>query len=133
MLNPFPDLLVYGILAPLVIRLAVGAALLYLSVEHFRNRKDIAALLSPMVGRFSRGAGFYFAVVEAFAGALLVAGAWTQIAALVAIVLAVKSLLLRSRLSPLAPFSRSTYLLIIAMSASLLLSGAGALAFDLPL
>ena len=133
MLNPFPELLVYGILAPFIIRLALGFALLYLSVEHYRNKRQIAELLRPLMGRLAGGAGPAMAVFEIAAGVALIAGAWTQIAALCACVLTLKPLFLRSNLRGIAPYSHSTYAILFMMALSLLLSGAGAFAFDIPL
>ena len=133
MLNPFPDLLIYGIFAPFLIRVAVGAVLLYLSVEHLRSRKDIAHILSPIFGKASRVVGIFLGVVEVIAGGLLVVGAWTQVAALFALAIALKSLFFRRSLKSLCPLSKTTYALILVMSLSLLLSGAGIYAFDIRL
>lgn len=133
MLNPFPTLLIYGIFAPLLIRVAVGTVLLYLSVEHLRGRKEIAHALRPMTGGFSSVAPLLLVVCEVIAGVLLVVGAWTQFAAILAIVLSLKALLTRRSLHALRPFPAIAYVLLIVMSLSLLISGAGAFAFDLPL
>lgn len=133
MLNPFPELLVYGILAPFIIRLALGFALLYLSVLHYRNKRQIAELLRPSIGRLAGGVGPTVAVFEVASGVALVAGAWTQIAALLACVLMLKPLFLKSHLQGLSPYSHGTYAILFMMALSLLLSGAGAFAFDIPL
>jgi uncharacterized membrane protein YphA (DoxX/SURF4 family) len=133
MLNPFPDLLIYGIFAPLLIRVALGAALLYLCVEHIRARKEIAQALSRRAGKISRLAAPLLCLIEVAAGALLVVGAWTQVAALVTFVLTITFLVLRKSHAELRPLSSSAYMFMLAMSLSLLLSGAGAYAFDLPL
>lgn len=133
MVNPFPHLLIYGIFAPTLIRVALGAALLFISVEHFRSRKSITELTSPLMGRSARLAGALLAFVEIVVGGLLVVGAWTQIAALLVILLSIKALFIRKSLHALLPVSRGAYVLIAAMALSLLLSGAGGYAFDLPL
>ena len=133
MLNPFPDLLVYGIFAPTLIRVALGAALLYMGVEHYRSRKVVTGLLSPLMGRAAAGIALLLAVSDVVVGALLVVGAWTQIAALFAILFSGKSLLIRKSLHAILPLSRGTYALLVGMGLSLLLSGAGGFAFDLPL
>jgi uncharacterized membrane protein YphA (DoxX/SURF4 family) len=72
-------------------------------------------------------------VSDVVVGALLVVGAWTQIAALFAILFSGKSLLIRKSLHAILPLSRGTYALLVGMGLSLLLSGAGGFAFDLPL
>lgn len=135
LLNPFPGLLVYGILAPLILRVAVGAALFYLAVYHYRERRGIMELLSPIVGKMSRGVPLLFILVEVLTAVAFIVGAYIQIAALIACVLFLKSLMLKARWRLIAPLPHTTYLLLCVISISLLLSGAGGgvWAFDLPL
>lgn len=133
MLNPFPELLVYGLIAPFIIRIALGSALLYLAVEHYRGRRNIAELLRPLMGHGSRGIAVALSFFELIAGALVLVGAWTQAAALLAMVLTLKPLFLKAHLKGLMPYEKATYGLLFLMAASLLLSGAGAFAFDIPL
>ena len=134
MLNPFPELLAYGIIAPMIIRVAVCAAFFYLAVQHFRTRNESTELLSPMVGSLSSVAGPALALTECMVGLLLVVGAWTQVAALIAIAICIKSFLFKMGRQTLFPLPRSTYVLLLVMSISLLLSGAGGpFGFDLPL
>ena len=133
MLNPFPSLLMFGILAPFIIRVSLGATLLYIAVEHFRSKREIAGVLSPLMGRSSKWAWVLLCSVEVVAGALLVVGAWTQIGAIVVLLLALKTFFIKPSLRHLSPLSRSTYVLMCMMALSLLLSGAGGFAFDLPL
>lgn len=133
MLNPFPDLLVYGLLAPFIIRISLGAALLYLGIEHYRTRQDGASLVRPYLGRGAPYASSILGGCAVLCGITLVFGAWTQIAALVACSLSLMPLLLRSHHEGFSPYSRGTYGLLFVMSLSLLLSGAGAFAIDIPL
>ncbi len=133
MLNPFPELLVYGILAPFIIRVALGSALLYLGIEHYRGRVAIAELLNPLMGKLARGAGGGLGLIEVLCGVALIVGAWTQVAALLACALTLKPLLLRAHLRGLSPYSPGMYMLLFVMALSLLVSGAGAFAFDIPL
>ena len=133
MVNPFPTLLIYGIFAPFLIRIVLGTILLYLSVEHFRSHKEIAHLFSPLFGKASKSIGILLGFIEIASGGLLVVGAWTQFGALMVSVLALKSLFIRGTLKSLCPLSKTAYVLMLTMAVSLLLSGAGAFAFDLPL
>ena len=64
---------------------------------------------------------------------MLAAGYYTQIAALLGAIGAFKAFLFTKRYPEIIPFSRSTYILLIAILLSLLLTGAGAIAFDLRL
>jgi len=133
MLNPFPDLFTYGLLGATLIRITIGAFFFYSAVQHYRGRKETAQLLSPLMGALSKRTGIVLTAIEMIVGLLLVMGAWTQIVAIVAIVLCIKSLLLKSKLTSLAPFSHSTYILLLVMSLSLLVLGGGAFGFDIPM
>lgn len=133
MLNPFPELLVYGLVAPFIIRLALGSALLFLAVEHYRGRRDIADLMRPLMGRTGYGIAAALSFFELAAGVLLIVGAWTQWAAILAALLTVKPLFLKEHLCGLMAYEKATYGLMLLMAISLLLSGAGAFAFDIAL
>lgn len=134
MLNPFPDLLVYSMMAPFIVRLAVGLIFIRfgaLGISADRHR------LAQVFERFGARPGMFFAVfvslIELIAGAMLVVGFYTQIAAvataLISIGLIWEKLLGRKFGSEGVLFD----LLLLSVSLSLLFSGAGFLAFDLPL
>ena len=135
MLNPFPELLILGLLAPFLLRVALGALFLHAGWSHLsrENRAEAASKL-----RLEWGAlGTYFiwivGVAEVLAGLALLVGFLTQIAALVGVLIALKLLYIRKHYPVIASGSVEFYILVIAMCLSLLLSGAGALAIDIPL
>lgn len=66
-------------------------------------------------------------------GLALLIGFLTQVAALVGMCITLLLLYARKRYSVIAEESAACYVLIIAMCLSLLLSGAGAIAIDIPL
>ena len=132
MLNTFPDLLVLGFYAPTIIRVAVACLFLYSAYAAYQHRRASAHAVLPIVGAVSWAAGFAAAVYLAV-GLMLLAGYYTQIAAILGAVAALKGLALGTRFGSLFPYSRSTYVLILAVCLSLLLSGAGQFAYDLPL
>lgn len=114
MLSVFPELLFLSPLAPLLIRVALGLLFFATAWKHVQ-RKDIASRT--------------LAVLEFAVAAALSAGAWTQGAALLAsIVAAIWIFQPTSRVHQL-----STILLALAMGLSLIVTGAGAFALDLPL
>lgn len=136
MLNPFPDLLVLGLLAPFILRVALGV--LFLASAWHHTKPDVRERLRRELAGFKLnvlGAQFpwYLAAAEAIIGGMLVVGFYTQIAALLGIVASVKFLFFKKRFPTLADHSPAYYMLVIAICASLMLSGAGAIAFDLPL
>ncbi len=133
MLNPFPHLLVYSFFAPTLLRIAVACVFAYLAVFHFRHRREVASEVSMLsAGVAIWIIGLYIAI-EAMTALGLFLGYDTQIAALVGAILSLKLLLLRPSLRHVAPLSRLTYALVGVICLSLLVLGAGAVAFDLPL
>jgi hypothetical protein len=119
MLNPFPDLLMFGFFAPTIVRVVAALILLYGARAHWAARER-------------GGHSLLFAVAHGVIGLMLLFGYYTQLAALAGLVGVVGSFIwpLRTHVPPLP---RSTSILLIAIFVSLLLSGAGAFAFDLPL
>lgn len=133
MLNPFPDLLVLSLLAPFILRIAIGVILLksgYTRITGGGTRSAIditnqwkTSMLSPV---------WYIGALEAIAGGFLIVGFLTQIAALVGGLVAIKALVRKGGLAGTGR-TKAFYVLMLVICVSLLLTGAGALAFDLPL
>ncbi len=132
-LSVFPSLLDYGLLAPFLIRIVAGFIFLdlgYLKVK--KERERWYNLFNTFIGM----GGFLVtlvAVVEMVGGVLLILGLFTQIAALVLALLAFLNLYLEWREPAFIRRSLVFYMMLFAMTLSLLFSGAGFLAFDLPL
>jgi uncharacterized membrane protein YphA (DoxX/SURF4 family) len=134
MLNPFPSLLVYSFFAPTIVRLAASGIFFYLAWFHFKNRTEIIAELAPLLSRgVAKAVLPIYVLVETIIALGLFFGFWTQVAALVGFILCFKILFMRRSLHGLVPLSRSTYIVVALICLSLLLTGAGAYAFDLPL
>lgn len=132
MLNPFPELLWLGFFAPTIVRIAAGALFLYAARHLWQNRETISSTTFPLIGR-GEWISWSMIVFHLAIGAMLVFGYYTQYAALLAAIGAFKGILWGARYKDVCVFSRSTYVLLLAISLSLLVSGAGAFAFDLPL
>ncbi len=114
MLSLFPQILFLAPLSAFIIRIALAILFAGASWRHISE-----PALTMRV----------FAIIEIAVAAALVAGTWTQAIALVAAALILAGLFVPSlRTSP-----RSTALLALVMSLSLVVTGAGAIAFDLPL
>ncbi|OGC84440.1 hypothetical protein A3F55_00515 [Candidatus Adlerbacteria bacterium RIFCSPHIGHO2_12_FULL_53_18] len=132
MLNPFPDLLVLGFFAPTIVRVTVGTLFIYAGYIHWQKRESIGNIIFPIIGKgdwIAWGSILFHTAV----GVMLVFGYYTQIAALLGGIGAFKGLWFAHRYREVFVYTRSTYILLAAICASLLLSGAGAFAFDLPL
>ncbi len=132
MINTFPQLLVFGFFAPTVLRLVAAGVLLYAAHYHFTHREHIARTRFPIVGA---GAWIVWVALtaEALVGLGLLFGYYTQIAALVGVIIALKQLVWGGRYPSFFFFPRSTSILLLIIMLSLLLTGAGAVALDLPL
>ncbi len=115
MVNIFPDLLTFGLLAPFIIRIFLGVYFILWGWSIVR-KTEIGVSMFPkkIIG-----------VVGIIAGMLVALGLFTQIGALV---LSALSLYFARHES-----NRLLYILLFGMATSLLFSGAGFLAFDFPL
>lgn len=132
MLNTFPDLLTYSFFAPTILRLFAAGIFAYGAYYAWQHRARIAHLRFPIIGQAS-WVGGASAVVHAAIAGMLGTGYYTQVAAILGALGAIKGYVYAKRYPELFPFGRSTYVLLLAILLSLLLTGAGALAFDLPL
>lgn len=137
MLNPFPSLLMFSFFVPTLIRLTVAVVFAYQAIHHFKNKRAVAEEVDAKISWLSHegavwGVGLLILAELAIAIALFV-GAWTQFAALFAIIGFAKLAFLKKKFPSYAPLSSLAYTLLIVMSITLLVSGAGAFAFDLPL
>ena len=130
--NPFPELLVYGIFAPTLLRVAVALALAWAITAQCRSRRELSHQRFPVVGH---GAWIMWTmlIVETVSLLGLLFGYYTQWAALLGALIALKSAVWSSRYPKFFPLSRVSSLLILVICLSLLLSGAGQFAYDLPL
>jgi uncharacterized membrane protein YphA (DoxX/SURF4 family) len=132
MLNPFP-ILFLALLAHFLLRVFVGSILLYLGILHMQCRHDMKHALAPKVPMGGLAAVWMLALTEIIVGVMFIAGFYTQISALICMVLALKLIVFNRRFaSPRIP-SRLFFVLLFATSLSLFITGAGAFAFDLPL
>lgn len=113
MLNLFPSLLFLSLFAPLLIRLSLSAVLVRAAYHHAR------------LGYVGKG----MAAIEIPVAVLLFFGTYTQGVALVGLLVTLAGFALPgTRVLP-----RSTLFLMSVMYLTLLITGAGVFAFDLPL
>lgn len=120
MLSLFPSLLSWSQLSPTLIRIVLGAVLLYQSYHELRSGK---------VSTTTKAVG----VIEALSGILLFIGLWTQLAALVIVVDLIIRLILKAKSRAFLTDGVNYYLLLLVLAVSLIFTGAGLWGFDLPL
>lgn len=134
MLNTFPDLLTYSLFAPFVLRVVLGIILIDLGVLKFRAEKSrwIATFeglrLKPAEPLVS-----IFGLIEVVGGIMLIVGLYTQLAALIFVILFLIEFYIEYTEANVLKRDMVFYVLCLAISLSILLSGAGAFAFDIPL
>jgi len=134
MLNPFPEFLNYSPLAPMILRLLIGLIFVDLGFLKFRGEKD--RWMASFEALHLRPADFFvplYGFLQIVAGTLLIIGLWTQVAALFFVLSTGAELYVEWRAKEILKRDLVFYLLIFTISLSLLLTGAGAFAFDLPL
>lgn len=139
LLSTFPSLLAYGFgsyfFAPAIIRITVASVFVYLALTHFKTKKAVAHELTiPHISHETAvwGAGILL-LAELALGFALFLGAWTQIASILAALACIKAIILKKKFPAVYPLATLSYLLLAVMCLMLLISGAGAFAFDLPL
>jgi len=134
MLNPFPDLLMYSPLAPFVLRVMLGLIFVDLGLLKFRSEKE--QWLVSFETLALRPASLFlpiYALLQIIGGLLLLAGLWTQIAALTFAIFTGIELYVEWQAGEILKRDIVFYLLIFVISLSLLITGAGAYAIDIPL
>lgn len=132
LLNPFPQLLTYSFFAPTLLRVAVACVLAYLAYRHYQQRDEIGKTNFPIVGR-GMWVAWAAVIVEAGVALALFFGYHTQINAIVVALIALKHVVWGDKYPKFLMLDRTAALLLLVIAISLLMTGAGAQAFDLPL
>ncbi|MCE9643837.1 DoxX family membrane protein [Candidatus Parcubacteria bacterium] len=132
MLSIFPELLVYTLAAPLLLRLAAGTLFLLWGAGCFNSSRHALRARLEEWNLPGKETVAVLGIMEIIVGSLLIAGLYTQVVALIGAALAAKSAFL-SRKEPFGSASMTVYILVALISLSLALTGPGFFAFDLPL
>ena len=117
MLNPFPELLYLSLLAPFLLRIVLGITFIYFGYERLAKKKEEKPL----------------AIVKMAVGILFVLGLFTQVVSLVALCILGFRLVQKIRHKAFLTAGVNYYLILFVIALSLLFTGAGAWAMDLPL
>ena len=133
MLNPFPQLLALGFFAPTLLRVAAALVFFYITYVLTTKRREVLETPLPIVGTMPLWLLRSAAAIIALIALSLLVGYDTQWAAILGAVVALKCLVWRHRYPTLIPLSHIASLLLLAICLSLLVTGAGGFAQDLPL
>ncbi len=134
MLNPFPELLNYSLLGPFILRVLIGLVFIDLGFLKFRSEKE--RWLNSFEALGLRPTDLFlalYALIQLIGGLLFLIGLWTQIVALVFAILSGIELYIEWQMREVLKRDIIFYLFIFIISVSLLLTGAGAYAIDIPL
>ncbi len=133
MLTLLPQLLFLKALAPTLLRIALSVYFAYTARFILEKKHHISVTRIPIVGHVPVWAVSLVSFIIAIVSGLLFVGAWTQIAALLGVVIGLKHAYAARYYPTIVPFPPSTYILLFCISLSLIVTGPGAFALDLPL
>lgn len=132
--NIFPELFSYSLLAPLILRIVLG--FIFLNLGSLKLGKEKSGWMASLRVLGIRPAGFFtglLGIVEILGGLLLIAGAYTQLTALILAVICISELLIEYEEESILKRDMVFYLLLATICLSLLLTGAGLFAIDIPI
>ena len=116
----------------LVLLLVIAGILLYLGKEHLVHRQALAKQLVLPFWPYGHFSVALLILSELLLATLTALGAYMQYAMIVLALLSIKMIVLRNRFDHPSIPSRLFYLLLLACCLSRFITGAGALAIDLP-
>jgi uncharacterized membrane protein YphA (DoxX/SURF4 family) len=135
MLSIFPGILFLAPLAVTLLRVTAGLTMLYASYRLFDKRGTLSRIKFPIIGHPATGLLVFGALATFVIGGLLFVGLYTQVAAILGVLGALKYgfYYWYADYSPAMPLSIGTSILLAVICLALIFTGAGAFAFDLPL
>lgn len=134
MLNTFPELLNYSLLAPALLRLVLAFVLITIGIDTITKKRILfAAYFDSKQYPLANFLPWKFGIAEIILGLFFFFGFFTQIASLIAIYILFCLFYIENRAEKILPHTSTFYLIMIVIAISLLFTGAGAFAVDLPL
>ena len=130
----FPQLFFLAPLyVPLILRILVALSFFYIAYAQASRRKEISELKIQLIGHVDQTMVLISALCITLTGLALFVGWHTQIAAIVGILIALKHAIYAKKYPRVIPLCRLEYIYIIVILLTLVISGAGGLAMDVPL
>ena len=129
-LDHLSDLFDYTIYVPTLLRMAVAVFFVYIAQYLYRNGAEIKRIQLPIIGKPSKWIVWVSAGITLITAFFLFVGLETRYAAILGIIITLKYLCMPKRLTSLAPFERSTFILLALICFSLVIFGSGQFAFD---
>ncbi len=132
MLSLFPQILFLSPFSATLLRFAAGTIFLLAAMHHYSEREELGKTPFMVVGS-GAWIPIFAALIELAVGGALMFGIYTQAAALIGALLALKQFVWKRRYPHFFPLSRTASALLFVICISLLVTGPGLFAFDLPL
>ncbi len=134
MINPFPELLTFSLLGPTILRITLAIYVIKMGSKKIKNTDHrLASFFESLSFKPSHLYIKVLAIVEILMGIALLVGLLTQIAALVIAIITFISIIVTVRHPEVGLQKSSDYTLLFIIAISLVLTGAGLVAIDLPL
>lgn len=128
----FPQLFFLAPLyVPVLLRVAAAGVFAYATYVVYKYRAQAAQTPLPLIGARPWVVGFVVLIYAAIV-CMLALGYYAQIGALLGALAALKGLFWGKRLQALLPLSRTSAFLLLIICLSLVFTGAGAFAMDVP-
>jgi uncharacterized membrane protein YphA (DoxX/SURF4 family) len=128
----FPDIFFLSPFAYTLLRFTAGCVFLLAAWAHYERRNELGTIPFMVIGK-GVWIPVFASIIEGLTGFALILGVFTQAAAIAGALLAIKSFVWKRRYSAMFPLSRTASALLFVICLSLVVTGAGALAVDLPL
>jgi len=133
MLNTFPNLLTFSLVAPLILRVVLGFIAINLGyLKAGKESKKWETLFEIIHFRpanlFVRGLAF----IEIIGGLMILTGFYTQVVAIIFAAMYFCEAILEYKEEALEERTFPFYILMFVISLSLVFTGAGIIAFDIP-
>lgn len=132
--NIFPELFAFSLIAPLILRVVLGFIFLNLgSLKLGREKKGWINSLNALNIKPAEYFAILLGVIEILGGLLLIVGAYTQITAIILGIIALSELFIEYEEESILKRDFVFYLLLATICISLILTGAGLFAIDIPI
>lgn len=132
MLNALPQLITYSDFAPTILRILVAFSFFYIAYAQFARRKEIAGIKIAVIGHVDQTLVLISSLAIFIVGAMLFFGWETQIAAILGMLVCLKHAIYAKKYPRAIPLCRMEYIYLIVILFTLLLTGAGLIAMDIP-
>lgn len=133
LLSLFPQMLFLDPAGTFLLRIAAAVCFALIARDLFQRAHELSIIEIPLLGKGHAWLIQISATISMAVATLLFLGAWTQAVAIFGTIGTLKAIVFSRRYQEILTFSLSTYWLLLCICLMLVVTGAGAFSFDLPL